>query len=66
MQPVDLKKLDQTLGLSSSRNVEIQLNWFLLSIKHCYTEVYALIERFLGSHGRMKYNRPIYQYYENT
>lgn len=58
----NLALMDKTLNLSNSGNVEIELNWFLLAVKHKYRAIFPEIKRFLGQHGRMKYNRPIYQY----
>jgi hypothetical protein len=57
-----LSALDSALNLSRSGNVEIELNWFLLVVKHKYEPAYPALKRFLGQHGRMKYNRPLYQY----
>lgn len=63
MSAEHLALMDKSLKLSQSGNVEVELNWFLLAVKHKYTAAYPEIRRFLGQHGRMKYNRPIYQYH---
>jgi hypothetical protein len=63
MSPEHLALMDKCLKLSQSGNVEVELNWFLLAVKQKYSAAYPEIRRFLGQHGRMKYNRPIYQYH---
>lgn len=57
-----LSSMERTLGLNGDGNVEIALNWFLLAVKNRYEPAYENVQKFLGMHGRMKYNRPIYQY----
>lgn len=57
-----LQEMDSLYGLTSCTNVEIALGWFLLAIKYKHRPAYRQIKQYLGTHGRMKYNRPIYQY----
>lgn len=57
-----MSELDTKYDLSNVANVEIALNWFLLCAELGYSDSYPAIKAFLGQHGRMKYNRPIYRY----
>jgi len=55
------EKLNQCYKLSQSRNVEIQFRFFMIAIKSELKAYLPDILKFVTSHGRMKYVRPIYR-----
>lgn len=55
-----LTQLDAQFGLSSSKNPEIAVAWAQLAVASGLQGAEALVERLLGSFGRMKYLRPLY------
>ena len=56
-----LHKIDSEYQISSSKNVEICLKWYILSLSLKDTQVFDKVSRYVIAHGRMKYNRPLYR-----
>jgi leukotriene-A4 hydrolase len=56
-----LETLDKVLGLSTSRNAEVNFEWFLLCIRNGHEAVKPQLEAFLSTVGRRKFVLPIYQ-----
>lgn len=56
-----LRQIDARCSFSASTNVEICLKWYMLSLQLRDTSVFGPVVRFITSHGRMKYNRPLYR-----
>jgi hypothetical protein len=60
--PVErLAELDRTFGLSATGNSEVLFAWLRVAIRNRYEPAFAALERFLTSHGRLKFLRPLYQ-----
>lgn len=54
-----VEELDRAYSLSSSKNVEILLKWYLLCIRSKTESAFPAAASFATQHGRMKYCRPI-------
>ncbi|NMP33193.1 M1 family metallopeptidase [Thalassotalea sp. M1531] len=54
-------ELDQTYGLTTSKNAEIAHAWYLLSLRVGYNAVYPAMEEYLISIGRRKLIVPLYK-----
>ena len=64
--PADLNasqmaKLDADYQFTKSKNSEILDVWLVLAIRHKYAPAQAALETFLGSVGRQKFIKPLYQ-----
>ena len=57
-----LRAVYASYSISGVKNVEILYSWFYLSLSCELIIDLRELEEFLGSHGRMKYLRPIYRY----
>ncbi|MDH3373523.1 MAG: M1 family metallopeptidase [Gammaproteobacteria bacterium] len=56
-----LGKLDQALGLSTSRNAEICRTWFIQVAERQYRPAYAALEQYLRRYGRTRLVKPVYE-----
>lgn len=56
-----LAELDRALGLSQTRNNEILFLWLELALANRYDAAIPQAERFLGTVGRGKFVRPLYE-----
>ncbi len=56
-----MKKMDQTFGLTNSGNSEVLTEWLVQSIKHQYEPAYSRLEDFLINTGRRKFLMPLYK-----
>ena len=54
------KNLKNELNLAEEYNSEIKYMWYLLSLDKKIEEEIPNIEKFLETHGRLKYIRPVY------
>jgi hypothetical protein len=59
--PERLAALDAAYGFGRSSNVEVRLRWAQIAIAAQYEPGYASMFDFLGSTGRMKSVKPIYE-----
>lgn len=59
--PVEVKYLDDVLGMSKKGNSEILTRWFVLSVRTGYEKAFPTMEAFLKKIGRMKHLAPIYE-----
>jgi leukotriene-A4 hydrolase len=58
--------LDEAFNLTKSGNAEILCDWLTIAAVSSYEPAYDAIEEFLGSVGRMKFLKPLYNaLYEN-
>ena len=58
---IDLKKLDQEFGFTSSGNSEVLNAWFQLTIPAGYKQADKDLEDFLLTVGRRKFLKPLYE-----
>jgi len=56
-----LEELDQTLGLSTARNVEIARVWFIQAAARQYRPAYNEMRSYLNRYGRTRLVKPVYQ-----
>ena len=56
-----LEELDQTLGLSTARNVEIARAWFIQAAARQYRPAYNEMRSYLNRYGRTRLVKPVYQ-----
>jgi leukotriene-A4 hydrolase len=56
-----LRELDETLGLSTSRNAEIARAWFIEVASRKHRPAYNDMQLHLGRYGRTRLIRPVYQ-----
>jgi len=56
-----LAALDQSFGLSGSKNSEVRFAWLDLAIANRFTPARASIEQFLLSNGRGKFVKPLFK-----
>lgn len=56
-----LHNIDSEYKISSSKNVEICLKWYILSLSLKDSMVFDKVCQYVIAHGRMKYNRPLYR-----
>jgi len=56
----DCKWLDETFGLTGSKNGEILCLWLVIAASSSYEPAYDRIRAFLGEVGRMKFLKPLY------
>lgn len=56
-----LAELDSRLGLSATQNNEIRFLWLELALANRYEPAVAQAEAFLGTVGRAKFVRPLFQ-----
>ncbi len=56
-----LEELDQTLGLSTARNVEIARAWFIQAAARKYRPAYNEMRSYLNRYGRTRLVKPVYQ-----
>ena len=56
-----LAELDSELGLSATQNNEIRFLWLELALANRYEPAVAQAEAFLGTVGRAKFVRPLFQ-----
>jgi hypothetical protein len=61
MALADCRKLDQTFGLSASKNPEVLVSWLQLALESGDAEVVPTADAVLGRFGRMKYLKPLYK-----
>ena len=54
------KNLKEKLNLAEEYNAEIKYMWYLLALDKKMEEEIPNIEKFLETHGRLKYIRPVY------
>ena len=54
------KNLKTKLNLAEEYNAEIKYMWYLLALDKKMEDEIPNIEKFLGTHGRLKYIRPVY------
>jgi len=54
-----IAQLDSEYGLTTGRNVELSLKWFMLCIHNQYTPAFQAAAAYATQHGRMKYCRPV-------
>jgi leukotriene-A4 hydrolase len=59
--PARLKELDESLGLSTSRNAYVRSAWAELAIANRYAPALPSIRAFVGSVGRGLLVRPVYE-----
>ncbi len=56
-----MAELDAAFGLTATGNNEIAFQWLLMSIRGGYAPADSRLEDFLGSIGRRKYIKPLYE-----
>ena len=56
-----LKKIDEDLNITSTRDPEVMQRWFPLGITKGYDVVKPYAHTHISSMGRMKYLQPIYE-----
>jgi len=56
-----LQDLDRTFGLSATGNNEVLFQWMMTCLSNGYEAVYPVMEKFLGTVGRRKFVKPIFQ-----
>ena len=56
-----MAQLDSLLHLTESDNAELLYRWFLLAIRSDYDRANDALKEFLGSVGRRKFVKPLYQ-----
>lgn len=59
--PALLAQLNDAYHLEDSKNVEILMRWYKLTLTANYAPAYSGAARFACQHGRMKYCRPVYR-----
>ena len=57
----DCKWLDETFGLTASKNGEILCLWLVIVVGSSYEPAYERIRSFLGEVGRMKFLKPLFK-----
>jgi len=55
-----MKNLKNELNLAEEYNSEIKYMWYLLALDKKVEEEIPNIKKFLETHGRLKYVRPVY------
>jgi len=63
-EKIDRKKmeeLDQAFHLTQSGNSEIAFQWLMMAIHNAYDPAFDRVEEFLGSIGRRKFIKPLYE-----
>ena len=55
-----VKNLKNELNLAEPYNSEIKYMWYLIALDKKMEEEIPNIEKFLETHGRLKYIRPVY------
>jgi leukotriene-A4 hydrolase len=61
LSPVQLKALDDTLGLSDEGNAEVRFAWLQIAMAHRYEPAVPSTEAFLKGMGRRKFVLPLFQ-----
>ncbi len=56
-----LADLDETFGLTATRNSEVLNDWLLVAIRNGYRTAFPALEEFLKSQGRRKFVLPLYE-----
>ncbi|WP_193165637.1 M1 family metallopeptidase [Microbulbifer hainanensis] len=56
-----LKELDDTFGLTKSKNNEIAFSWLMIAVRNDYQPAFPRLEEFMVSIGRNKFVRPLYR-----
>lgn len=56
-----LAGLDERYNLSTSKNVEIAMKWFMLCLHNNYQPAFQGAAAFAAQQGRMKYCRPVFK-----
>ena len=61
LQEVQLRALDESLGLSNSGNAEIARAWFIQVATRKYQAAYDEMRSYLNRYGRTRLVKPVYQ-----
>ena len=61
LQEVQLRELDESLGLSTSGNAEIARVWFIQAATRKYEPAYEEMHSYLNRYGRTRLVKPVYQ-----
>ncbi|MEW6167013.1 MAG: M1 family metallopeptidase [Pseudomonadota bacterium] len=61
LSPAQMKALDETFGLSKTRNAVIAARWFRLVARDAYAPAYPAMEQHLQTIGRMLLITPVYR-----
>jgi hypothetical protein len=61
LQEVQLRELDESLGLSTSGNAEIARVWFIQAATRKYEPAYDEMRSYLNRYGRTRLVKPVYQ-----
>jgi len=61
LQREKMRQLDRAFALTRAGNSEILQQWLLMSIRNGYEPAFRRLEEFLGSVGRRKYLKPLYE-----
>jgi leukotriene A-4 hydrolase/aminopeptidase len=56
-----MAELDQAFKLTQSGNSEIAFRWLMMSIQNAYEPAFQRVEDFLGTIGRRKFIKPLYE-----
>lgn len=56
-----LVRMDQLYGFSRTSNVEVQVRFLRLCLRHKHRDVMPSVAQFLAKHGRGLYARPLYK-----
>src|SRR5687767_678682 len=56
-----MAELDQAFKLTQSGNSEIAFQWLMMSIQNAYEPAFQRVEDFLGTIGRRKFIKPLYE-----
>jgi len=61
LQEAQLRALDESLALSTSRNAEIARAWFIQAATRKYHPAYDEMRSYLNRYGRTRLVKPVYQ-----
>jgi hypothetical protein len=61
LQEVQLRELDESLGLSTTRNAEIARAWFIQAARRNFRAAYGEMRSYLNRYGRTRLVKPVYQ-----
>jgi aminopeptidase N len=61
LAPAQLADLDRAFGFTRTGNAEVLTAWLRKAIRNRYEPAMPALERFLTSHGRRKFLRPLYE-----
>ncbi|WP_250461548.1 M1 family metallopeptidase [Microbulbifer litoralis] len=56
-----LAELDETFGLTESKNNEIAFSWLMIAVRNDYQPAFPRLEEFMVGIGRNKFVRPLYR-----